>query len=279
MLGVHVHKNTNIHDDIIDAVKSLKINTVQIFTHGPRSSTTNNIDIDKLAKLEDILIYVHSTYISSPWNGTPYSSKHISDQLKTCSLIRAEGFVIHLRKDTISNITNKLKGIISHGQKIILEAPAMKAGPLTFESASRLNELCHEIRKFATPSQVGICIDTSHQTAGGIDLSSYTSAETFLKELQYPEYIALIHLNGTSYPLGSGRDMHEVAFSKSDIIWKRYNTSKISSKYNIYNSGVAAIVKFCKQYSVPIILEVNREASPGDTKHAIKRLKTLYNKK
>lgn len=278
MLGIHVHKGDykTTYEAVIDKVNKHKINTVQIFTHGPQNSKQNDIDINKLSRLDNILVYVHSTYMSSPWNGNKFSMLHIQDQLKVCSQIRAEALVIHLRKDKISNIIDKLKVIIRYGQKIILEAPAMKTDKLTFESVDRLNKLCLEIKKFATPEHVGICIDTSHETAGNIDLSSYEAANTFLKALKYPEYISLFHLNGTIYPLGSGKDMHEVAFSKTDIIWNKYLSCNKNNKYNIYNSGVAAIVKFSKKYSVPIILEVNREASLGDTDKALKRLKIIF---
>lgn len=277
MLGVHVHKGKfkTTYDAINESIAKLKINTVQIYTHGPQSRTM--VDIGDVNKLDDVLVYVHATYISSPWNGNPTTISHIEDQLKTCSKIRAEGLVIHLRKDKIENIMRYLRILLpkSHGQKIILEAPAMKSNPQTYESSSKLNILISNIRQIASPDQIGICIDTSHITSGGVDFSSHDLVEKYFSELEYPEYISLIHLNGTIYPLGSGCDCHQVPFSREDIIWSRYKSASSKKEHNIYNSGVAYIAKFCLKYNIPMVLEVNRESDPGDTPRAIKLIKKL----
>lgn len=277
MFGIHTKKGdrADLYDALVDDIDNLGINVAQIFTHGPQNRSKNNAKFDEIAKLE-IPIYVHSTYLSSPWDLKLDAMAHVYDQLKVCAQIRAEGFVIHLRKSSIEDVVKVARELVkkSNGQKIILEAPAMRAGPASFETPARINELVRELAKFATADQIGICIDTSHETSGGIDLRSYDDAKQFFEDLAYPTYISLIHLNGTSLPLGSGKDCHEVIFSRNDLIWKEYKSRTKESK-NIYNSGVGYIVKFCKKYRVPIILEVNREEA-GDTYNALKRLRLIH---
>ncbi len=278
MFGIHVRKGDrdDLYDAIIEDIDKLDINVAQIFTHGPQNRSKNNIKFDEVAKL-NIPIYVHATYLSSIWDMKDAALGHVYDQLKVCAQIRAEGFVIHLRKSHIPDVIKVVKELIknSQGQKIILEAPAMLSSPLSYESPERINELILEISKFATPDQIGICIDTSHETSGGIKLQTYAEVKEFFNQIKYPTYISLIHLNGTSFPLGSGKDCHEVIFSKNDLIWGKYKSRRSSHSKNIYNSGVAYIVKFCKKYKIPIILEVNREID-GDTHNALKRLRLIY---
>ena len=221
MLGVHVAKNSKILDapnkkrkNLLDAIKLdtklLNLNTIQIFTYGPRNKKQNNIEytsVKKYCKDNNIYIVVHSSYMtSSIWNITQQnknsliskqSIEHLSDQLISCTKIGAHGLVIHLPKKTPLSIVETLKilepELIKINIPIILEIESCKPSDKTYETPNKLNNLCRLINEYNISNKIwSLCIDTAHLWASNIDIRTNINVDKWLNKFEYINKISLI---------------------------------------------------------------------------------------
>jgi endonuclease IV len=309
MLGIHVTKQYRLtgskktdkkRETLLDAIqidtKELNINTIQIFTHGPRNTIANNINyqsVEKYCKLNDICIFVHSSYITNPWKilcGTlsklskaeltnrKTMLKHIKDQLITCHKIGAKGLVVHLPKYTenaIYHICDIMQIIEPFCVKtkipILLEVEAHKPAE-SFAIPEHLNELCKNLNECLKSTTWGIVLDTAHIWASEVDIRTANSTIKWLNKITYQNKIKLIHLNGSPVSFGSNKDMHAIAFSKDDKIWK---TAEFSAA-EIKNTGAYKLIKFCKKNNIPMICEINRGLQ-NDAEQSLDAIKHILN--
>jgi endonuclease IV len=113
---------------------------------------------------------------------------------------------------------------------------------------NNINLLFNRIKNEIDPNlnYFGLCVDTAHLWSCGVDLSDYLSAETWLNELNIDPKCLMIHCNDNEKNIGIAPDIHT---SLTDgKIWNNY-------KNNLQDSGLMAILKYCKKYEIPIILE------------------------
>ena len=94
--------------------------------------------------------------------------------------------------------------------------------------------------------------------------------KAWFSAIEVPTIIKLIHLNGSSSKLSSYKDVHEIPFSPDDCIW---GAASEHGKCDYDNSGVRAVIEFCKQYDTGLIMEINR----GDERHTSAMQRILSN--
>jgi endonuclease IV len=258
-IGIHVFKNNNISESIINTSRICNINAVQIFTHGPRNMLPVLYNKEKIIDAcNDISLYVHSSYPTNPWNGKKYIFEHTIEQFRTSYEIGSKGVVLHIPKmepleisKTVKKLVNKL---IKHGllkkQKVILEMKAVKQHETqSYESPEKINRLIdYLIAEGLTHSNVGICIDTAHIYAGNAEIYTYKQGIKYVNSLKYPEWICLIHLNGNVYDIKKrSGDKHAIPFDNEDKIWKGIQYA---------DSGCKAFIEFAKKIKIDFILEI-----------------------
>jgi deoxyribonuclease-4 len=270
LLGIHVSKqfilndkNRELHNAIVEDTDLLGINSAQIFTHGPKFFIENKLNYDKVQQVtKNINLIVHSAYVTiAIWKvnnknkNTPESLQKINNmklQLLACKKIGAWALVLHVGKihpSIIAETMHILKPYaIKTNVKILLEMVALKPDPdLSYETPEKLNNLISLIGP--KENWYGICVDTAHIWAAGVDISTYEYMKSWLNGIAFKHKLMLFHLNGSSAKRGSGKDRHEIAFEKNDLIWKNVHPKK---------SGVHAIAEFAHNYYIPMICEVNR---------------------
>jgi endonuclease IV len=271
ILGVHVSQKSHVLDDKTPSELSLAIsrdldtfglNACQIFTYGPRILIKNKLDVDKIkSTTTDINLTVHSAYpTTSIWkNLTARKLTLFEQQIRSCRDINAWGLVLHINKIKPEVIASTMAEILpiakSVGVCILLEMTASKADPeLTYETPQKLDRMCEAIERktdHLLHQWYGITIDTAHLWGAGIDISSYNNMKNFFDEMKRTDKIMQFHLNGSSANRYSGKDKHEIPFSKNDLIWKDIDPKE---------AGVRAIVEFAFSKSIAIICEINRGA-------------------
>lgn len=282
LLGVHVAKISKVLDnkttaiDMSNAINrdldNLGLNSAQIFTHGPRFMVKNKIDYEKVKKTcHDIDLSVHSAYSTvSIWKVNEDNKNEkkslsyinsVNTQLKSCKQMGAWGLVIHVTKQSPSNVANVMKLLKplaeSNDVKIILEMVSSKADENTYETPAKINHLTKLIG--TNENWWCWCVDTAHLWGAGVDIKSYNNMKNWLDEIKYPKKIEMFHLNGSSAIKGSGKDKHEIPFSPDDIIWKNIKPNK---------SGLKAVIDFASKNHTTVICEINR----GSEKIVIKCL-------
>ncbi len=288
MLGIHVakvskvlseSKSSELHDAIVRDTEQLNLNAAQIFTYGPRFMVKNKYDEKAVFNnTKDIDLSVHSAYTSvSVWKITPENIetrvsqkalKNIDDQLLSCANIGAWCLVLHITKqppERISYVMNLLKKFSrKHKVMIALEMVANKADDSkTYETPDKINRLTRMIG--ANKNWWCWCVDTAHLWGAGVDISTRETMEEWFDGIEFPNKIQMIHLNGSSAKLGSGKDKHEIPFGPHDIMWGGITPEE---------SGLHAAVSFAKKNNVVIICEINR-GSEEDARSSFNIIKNI----
>lgn len=277
-LGTHVAKISKVLDPpnkvrktmveaIVVETEVLGLDAAQIFVSGPRGHKRNSMDYDKIKRLSNVTLSVHSSYPSvAIWkitreNKTEGNSKrilaHILDQLRSCRKIGATGLVIHLPRRPVSDLVETMTAIeddlIGAKIPIWLEMISSKAHPdLTYETPEKLNKLTKALKDI-NPKVWGLCIDTAHVYGSGEDISSVLQQNKWFGGLskETTKKIQQYHLNGTESEFGSGKDKHAIAFAADDNIYHKY-------KKEPEKSGLYSVIKFCIAKNIPVIMEINR---------------------
>jgi endonuclease IV len=271
-IGIHIFKGNNMAESIIKARKECPLNAAQIFTHGPRNMKKVNHDYASVRSAGvGISMYVHSSYPTNPWNGKDDVFKHTLDQFSSSRDIGSKGVVLHIPKLEPDEVAKPIKTLVDallnkglEGQKVILEMKAMKQhATQSYESPEKINRLIDALKSEGlTFANVGICIDTAHIYAGKANIHTYEEGVKYCRDIKYPEWICLLHLNGNVYDAKKrAGDKHAIPFDHEDNVWKNIAYT---------NSGCKAFIEFAKNKKIDFILEVKDHHTVEQVKMFIK---------
>ncbi len=128
-------------------------------------------------------------------------------------------------------------------KRLVLENTAGRKGELgsTIEHLIRLTEDLPE-------APLGLCIDTAHAFASGIDITEETILKAILTETPLP--VVLVHLNDSKGPLGSRIDRHEHI-----------------GKGTIGIEGFRRVLGVLKDTSLPVIMETPQKDPEDDLRN------------
>jgi len=251
MLGFHILKNQDgkarsYEQAIEDEHEEYGITAAQLFVSGPRSRRMIQMDataVKKKAKELGVTLYAHNSYFGHPWSGKADVIEYVKAQMNLCKKAGIKGFVIHLPKKPLDVVIEILPKIVHPKVEILLEIPSVKPDKNSWETPQKINELCGQILEHDIEN-VYICVDTSHIFACGYDLTTVAQSKKWLKEIEHPDMIHMIHLNDSGVPLGNNKDVH--AQIGTGHMWKDLDPKK---------SGMAPFIQFAKKNKIPIILE------------------------
>jgi endonuclease IV len=256
-IGKHIAKEgkSHIRDEIRLELEKAKdhgflMSAAQIFLVGPQSfkSTIDDIDREYLLELSNsgMHIYVHTSYYSTI-KGTPQSIGTIKKQLKECDRIHSSGLVLHLphngnlSDDDIIQTLEKLE-LHNYKTRLFLEIAVTKVPQ--YVTSESIMGLFSKIPK-PISAHLGICIDTCHVFASGVDITSYDLAKEYLDGFKNLDVPIMFHVNDSKAPLGSYLDRHAKLGSH---IWGKY-------KDDWHDSGLAYILLYAQKHSYDVILE------------------------
>lgn len=220
LLGVHLSVSGGFENLFLEADR-LKINVFQFFLGSPvvwKNSKITEKDqvLFKKKSIKFTFINAHAPYLvnlsSSKEDLRKKSIGRVISDLTELKKVSVVNYVIHIGsnenlKEGIYNIRNSLKDIFSYvpTARIILE-----------NSAGRKNDIgknLEEIREISLgfEDRIGICIDTCHLFASGVDIRIMDELDKFcesLKKYSLLDKVMLVHLNDSKYPVGSFKDRH-----------------------------------------------------------------------
>lgn len=213
----------------LDRAKDLGCNTVQIFSHNPRTWLIKGIPDDSalrfiyLRRAYDITpVFIHASYLinlSSPNNEVREKSiQLLVHEMDTADRLNADYVILHTgsasgdtdhsgRKKAVEALKRVLKDKVWRS-KLLLENTAGQRGDIS----PCIGDLAEVIDETGSPSIGGICIDTCHAFAAGYDISRTKGLSEFIREIETftgLDRVKLIHLNDSKRSLGSRVDRHE----------------------------------------------------------------------
>lgn len=208
---------------------------MQVFSRSPRMWRTTPIDTASAARFIQLReelslgpLFVHTAYLLNLGSHDEAlwlrSIDALAEELDRASLLGASALVTHIGtrmcEDSGACAQRVAQAILhafsaartSNGVKLLLENTA--GGGTTFggsfeELGATLQAL--EVHDQESAGRVGICLDTCHAHAHGIDLSTEDAWELALQHLDDAighDRLGLIHANDSRFALGSRRDRH-----------------------------------------------------------------------
>lgn len=276
-IGVHTSISGGLYKSL-ERAKFLGCDTMQIFTHNPRSW-----DLKKITKEDSVLfrslradldispVYVHASYLINLASEDRILQKKsinlLIKEMERADIIGADYVILHpgsaagsyknfSRKRIISALTEiSERGNWKAG--IIIENTAGEKGDIS----SHMVDISEIINSVDETLIRGICIDTCHAFAAGYDIRNEKGIKRLIEEIKY--YIGLdkfkvVHLNDSKGDLGSGIDRHE--------------------HIGIGKIGMMGLRKFLQHFyftNAPVILETPKKQEADDLENIIRVKKIL----
>jgi deoxyribonuclease-4 len=264
-IGLHVSIAGGIHLAPQRAAR-LGCNTMQIFSHNPRSWVRKSISREEAALFrENVLkwgispVFIHTSYLINLCSPDRLvrdkSVRLLIHEVELALELGISEIILHPGRvgkgERLSGIRHISRGLdklrnITSCPIIVLETTAGQRGDIGDE-IRWLGEIYAE-----TGGGIirGICLDTCHLFASGYDIRSPDETERVFEELE--RYIpglpvSCIHLNDSKTPAGSRRDRHE----------------EIGKGY-IGEEGLRVFLIHPKAGGVPLILETPRNTDEDD---------------
>lgn len=185
----------------------------QIFAAGPKTWHLNVKPADareiaqRLSKKMDI--YIHSTYLSNLWSDNkPVRHKTIEmirDELEIGRQMGAKGVVIHFRDWEPDKLVPALR-VLGNPEDITLylEIASKRALPNCYSNPAWISGIFQQLKSF----NVGLCIDTAHAWATGVDLTKESVVKEYFAQINTHGKPILIHCNDNVYGCGALKDEH-----------------------------------------------------------------------
>ena len=229
LFGAHVSSAGGI-SNAIDRIEAIGGNAVQVFTQSPRmwkptAHTPGEIERFRARRREARVQYVacHALYLVNLASQDAEIRKKSFDALcatmETARAIDADAVVFHVGShlgygfdeavEVVANALRELLELTTERLWLCLENTA-GAGATIGRSAEELAVLFDALDGHR---RLGLCLDSCHWWASGVDITNAAALENALGELDSRiglERLQLLHVNDAKTELGSNRDRHEV---------------------------------------------------------------------
>lgn len=224
-IGAHLSINKGFEKIGLESL-SIDANTFQFFPRSPRGGKAKELDLDDVAKLDELMksngidvILAHAPYIinlASKSEKTRMNAFEIfEDDLKRLSYLPNNMYNFHPGSHVgqgiekgIELISNSLNELLYEDMNTVVLLETM-AGKGT-EIGSKFEELESIIEKVELNDKIGVCIDTCHIYDGGYDIKN--DLDGVLDDFDSiigMDRLKAIHLNDSKFGLNSHKDRHE----------------------------------------------------------------------
>lgn len=266
-IGVHTSIAGGLHLSL-ERARELGCNTVQIFSHNPRSWLLNDLSEKEIYLFKNLKlkydikpIYIHSSYlINIATTDLTLRIKSINMllyEMKVADLLEADYVILHTGS-TSSKDKKQARAFITDALNKVAEKNNWRTGLLIENTSGIKNDLTSNIRDIAKIMKgvkgnilKGICLDTCHAFASGYDIRTSSGINKLLKEIDDHlgfNTIKLIHLNDSKGKVNSKIDRHQ-----------HIGLGEIGIK------GLSLLIKNYKLKDIPIILETPKKQPTDDS--------------
>jgi deoxyribonuclease-4 len=224
-IGAHVGTSGGIHT-AIDRGVDLECQAIQVFTTSPRAwraavHPPENLETFRARRAEtDLAVVCHASYLINLAGSDEAVVEKSRDALAACcetaAQLDAEGVIVHVGShlgdgleaglDRIEVALGAVLAELPDDLWLLLENTAGAGGTIGRTGA----ELAAVIERCPHP-RLGVCLDSCHLFASGIDIRDPEALTAFLDALDAsigPERLRALHLNDSQMPFDSNRDRH-----------------------------------------------------------------------
>jgi deoxyribonuclease IV len=229
LFGAHVSAAGGI-SNAIDRIEEIGGNAVQVFTQSPRKWAPTAHTPDELKRFRKRRrearvrhVACHALYLVNLASRDRKIRKKSFDALvatmETARDIRADAVVFHVGSHvgygfdravrTVTPPLRELLALTSDRLWLCLENAAGAGGTIG-RSTDELAVICDALDGH---ERLGICLDSCHWWASGVDVTNTAALDDALTHVDDRvglDRVRLLHVNDAKTPLGSNRDRHEV---------------------------------------------------------------------
>lgn len=228
LFGAHVRQSGGL-DKAIDRGESSGFDVIQVFTQSPRQWRPTSRDSAELAALRarressaSLRQWVcHATYLinvaSTDVAVCTRSAECLTENMRVASALGASSLIVHVGSHMGAGLEQQLPLIVDAihaalsatpgGADLLLENTAGSGATI----GRTFDELALVIDAAGSSKRLGVCLDSQHLWASGIDFTSperMDAVVTGLEDALGLDRLRCLHLNDSKVPFGSQRDRH-----------------------------------------------------------------------
>ena len=226
-IGAHVSVSGGIHT-AIDRAEAIGAESVQVFTQSPRTWRPTNHDPANFERFKTRRaeagiggVLCHALYLlnlASPKDD--FYEKSVAALANTIDVgcaIEADGVVFHIGSHLGAGLDEGLDRVVA-ALRVVLDRCSETTWLLMENSAGTggtigrsIDELALLYDRLDGHPQLGVCLDSCHLYASGVDLADEAALDETLDELDRKiglDRLRALHINDSATALGSNRDRH-----------------------------------------------------------------------
>jgi len=226
-IGAHLSSSGGIHT-AVDRAEAVGAESLQVFTQSPRTWRPTNHDPANFERFRERRAEVglngvlcHALYLcnlAAP-NDDVYekSIAALRNTMEVARGIGADGVVFHVGSHLGSGFEAGLERVVPAMEQV-LELATDETWLLMESSAGTGGTIGRSVDELATIFQrldrhprLGICLDSCHLYASGVDVTDPAHVDGLLEEVEASiglDRLRALHVNDSATPLGSNRDRH-----------------------------------------------------------------------
>jgi deoxyribonuclease-4 len=227
--GAHLGVAGGAHK-ALERARAIGATSLQIFTQSPRMWRHPAVDADAAARFRAArkparvkVVVCHATYLinlgASDREVYGKSVQALHDTMAAAEAIAADGVVFHLGSHlgrgldaVLPQVTEAMAGVLAAADpasatQLVIENSAGAGGTL----GVGLDEIDAVFAALGRPARLGVCLDTCHLWASGVDVTDPGRVDALMAEVDERfglERLTCLHVNDAAVALGSNRDRH-----------------------------------------------------------------------
>lgn len=274
-VGGHVSTSGGLLNAVTNTLE-IGGNCLQIFAGSPRMWRRSLYPASIATKFKELTtnhdlspVFIHALYLTNLASDNPElvekSRTALVTDLVNSASIGSAGVVLHIGSHQGRGWAAVKNQVISEIQSVLDSTPAESILLLENSAGQQgkigsLPELASILSSLES-DRLKICLDTAHAFEAGYNFTTPSGLEMWLSDIEKNlgfDKLALLHLNDSKTPVGSGRDMHQ----------------NIGDGY-IGSEHLGKLINHPKLVHLPLILEVPGMDKSGPDQANIKRVKDL----
>jgi deoxyribonuclease IV len=262
----------------VDAAEELDADVVQLFVQSPRTWRFPNHEPETLERFRERRaeaglggVLVHALYLVNL--ATPDRAMYeksvdtMRSTMDAACAIEADGVVFHIGSHLGAGFEKGLKRIVPALERV-LERCSDTTWLLMENSAGTGGTIGRSIEELGVVfdalgghERLGICLDSCHLFASGVDVTDRKALNAALKEVDATiglNRLRALHANDSKAPLGSNRDRHE------------------NIGDGLMGEGLGTFLAHPKLQKLPVVLEVPGKNGSGPNAEEVRKLRELH---
>jgi len=263
----------------LDNAVGMNADVVQLFVQSPRTWRFPNHDPKELEKFRErrdelrMAALVHSLYLVNLAAPDKAIYKKSVDTMRStmdaACAIDADGVVFHVGSHLGAGLEAGLKRVVPALEQV-LERCNERTWLLMENSAGTggtigrsVDELAVIFDALGQHERLGLCLDSCHWYASGVDVTDREGLDAALKDVDRRiglDRLRALHANDSKTPLGSNRDRHD----------------NIGDGF--MGEGLGVFLAHPRLQRLPVVLEVPGKDGRGPNADEIKKLRELHSR-